>query len=69
MPECTSHGLRHLAAGRLAEAGATGHQIMAITGHKSLKEVERYTRKASQKRMAQDALAKLQGNAARTDNV
>ena len=28
----------------LAERGASPHEIMAITGHRSLEEVERYTR-------------------------
>lgn len=56
---CVFHGLRKAAARRLAEAGATAHQIAAITGHKSLEEVERYTRAAEQSRMATDAMAKL----------
>jgi integrase-like protein len=38
------HGLRKTAALSLAEAGCTVHEIQAITGHKSLAEVERYTR-------------------------
>lgn len=39
----TFHGIRHAAATRLAELGASPHQIMAVTGHKSLKQVMRYT--------------------------
>ncbi len=46
------HGLRKATARRLAEAGCTPHQIAAITGHQSLKEVERYTRAADQRRLA-----------------
>ena len=34
---------------------------MAITGHRSLKEVERYTRAADQKTNAQAAMAKVDG--------
>lgn len=49
LSNCSAHGLRKSAARRLAEAGATAHQIMAITGHRSPKEVERYTRAADQK--------------------
>jgi integrase len=49
------HGLRHAAATRLAEAGASPHQIAAITGHKSLTEVARYTKTADQIRMAKEA--------------
>ena len=35
------------------------HQIQAITGHTTLKEVERYTRAASQKLMAEMAMRGL----------
>ncbi|MET0530861.1 MAG: tyrosine-type recombinase/integrase [Microvirga sp.] len=41
--ECVLHGIRKAAARRLAEAGCSTRQIMAITGHKSLEEIERYT--------------------------
>jgi integrase len=54
-----AHGLRKAAARRLAEAGCTAHQIAAITGHRTLREVERYTRAADQVSRAQDAMAKL----------
>jgi enterobacteria phage integrase len=53
---CKAHGLRKAAARRLAEAGCTVKQIQAITGHKSLEEVERYTRKADQMRLARQAV-------------
>jgi integrase len=58
--ECVLHGLRKAAARRLADAGSTVHQIMAITGHKSIEEVERYTRAASQYANAAAAIAKLE---------
>jgi integrase len=57
LPECTSHGLRKAISRRLAEAGKSSHEIMSVTGHTTLKEVERYTRAASQKLLAQRALA------------
>jgi len=56
---CSAHGLRKAAARRLAEAGCTTKQIQSITGHKSLDEVERYTREAEQVRLAHQAIAKL----------
>jgi integrase len=56
---CTLHGLRKGGARRLAEAGATAHEIMSITGHKTLSEVERYTKKANRERMAEAAIKKL----------
>jgi len=53
------HGCRHLAATRLALAGASAFEVAAITGHKSLGNVQRYTRTADQKRRASNALGKL----------
>ncbi len=52
----TPHGLRKAAARRLAEAGCTPHQIMAITGHKSLKEVNHYTLAVNQVALAEEAI-------------
>lgn len=53
------HGLRKAAARRLAEAGCTLHEIMAITGHKTLSEVERYCREAEKTRLAESGMAKV----------
>lgn len=53
------HGLRKLAAVRLAEAGATVHEIAAITGHASLSQVALYTREADQARLARSAMVRL----------
>lgn len=53
---CRAHGLRKASARRLAEAGATAHQIAAVTGHTTLAEVERYTRAADRQRLADEAL-------------
>jgi integrase len=57
-PACTFHGLRKAACRRLAEAGCTVHEIAAISGHASLKEVERYTKAADQAKLAQAAMAR-----------
>ncbi len=56
---CSAHGLRKAAARRLAEAGSTEHEIAAITGHASLREVTRYTKAADQKRLAAAAMQKM----------
>lgn len=56
LPHCSSHGLRKAAASRLADRGATEHQIMSITGHTTSKEVTRYTKAANQKRLARSAI-------------
>ena len=58
LPQCSAHGLRKLAATRLAHAGCTDREIMAITGHKSVSEVSRYTKAAEQSRLAEQAAAK-----------
>jgi len=55
---CSFHGLRKAACRRLAEAGCSANEIAAISGHASLREVERYTRAADQERMARNALAR-----------
>jgi enterobacteria phage integrase len=65
--ECQPHGLRKAAGRRLAEAGCTAHEIMAVLGHKTLTEAERYTREADQERLAIAALAKLEGRSANID--
>ena len=53
------HGLRKSAAARLAEAGCTAHEIMAVTGHRSLQQAEHYTRQADRARNAQAAMRKV----------
>ena len=49
----SAHGLRKAACRRLAEAGCSEKVIASISGHTSLREVERYTKAADQKRMAE----------------
>jgi integrase len=56
---CVSHGLRKANARLLAESDATEKQIAAVSGHKTLKEIERYTKAANQKKMARAAMDKL----------
>jgi integrase len=60
LSECTAHGLRKTAAAHLAEAGCTGKEIMAITGHANLSEVTLYTAGADQVRLADEAMRKLE---------
>jgi integrase len=66
---CSAHGLRKAAARRLAEAGCTSLEIMAITGHASLGEIVRYTRAADQKRLADAAMEKVERSKKRTASV
>jgi integrase len=53
---CTAHGLRKAGATIAAENGATTHQLMAIFGWTTVKQAEHYTKKASRKRLAGDAM-------------
>jgi len=51
------------AARRLTEAGCSASQIAAVTGHKSLREVERHVAAASQMKLADDAMAAIKSGA------
>ncbi len=61
LTDCTAHGLRKAAARRLAEAGCSNQEIKAITGHKTDKEVGRYTAAADQLRLSDRAIQALEG--------
>jgi integrase len=63
---CRLHGLKKGGMRRLAEAGGTAHELMAISGHKTLTEVQRYTKDADRKKLADSGMAKLRG---RTENM
>jgi integrase len=54
------HGLRKAGCRRLAEAGCTAHEIMSISGHRTLSEVSRYTRDVEQKAMAERAILRTE---------
>jgi integrase len=55
---CKPHGLRKAACRRLAEAGCSGNEIMAISGHVTMKELVRYTAAADQARLARNAMVR-----------
>jgi integrase len=54
------HGVRKTTASILGEIGCTVLQIMSITGHQSMKEVQRYTAGAEKRKLAQEAMDKWQ---------
>ena len=56
---CVAHGLRKAALRRLAERGASDREIAAISGHKSMSEVQRYTEAADQSGLAKQAMGRL----------
>ncbi|MGD9915721.1 MAG: tyrosine-type recombinase/integrase [Rhizobiaceae bacterium] len=59
LPHCSAHGLRKAAATRMADKGASEHQIMSVTGHQTSKEVTRYTKAARQRVLARSAVEML----------
>jgi integrase len=56
------HGLRKSACVRLALHGCSTKEIAAISGHLTLREIERYTMSAEQERLARSAMARLTKN-------
>jgi integrase len=57
--ECVAHGLRKAALRRLAEHGSTTKQLQAVSGHRTLSQIEWYTRQADQQRLAKAAIGLL----------
>jgi integrase len=56
---CVFHGLRKAALTRLASAGSSAHELAAVSGHKTLSEVQRYTGAADQARLARTAMERI----------
>lgn len=54
------HGLRKAACRRIAEATGSAHEIMSVSGHKTLSEVARYTEAASRAGLAISATEKVE---------
>src|SRR5262249_51966800 len=55
---CRLHGLKKGGMRRRAEHGYTTHELMALSGHKTLTEVQRYTDAADKRRLADSGAAK-----------
>ncbi|MBT5128802.1 MAG: tyrosine-type recombinase/integrase [Rhodospirillaceae bacterium] len=66
LPHCSAHGVRKAAAARLAEVGSSDLEIMAIGGWQTLKEVQRYTKGARKKVLADHGMDKVQTDIDRT---
>jgi integrase len=66
-PHCSFHGLRKAACTRLADAGASVHEIAAISGHRTLKEIERYTEAADRARLAKAAMKRIGNKSVKPD--
>jgi integrase len=58
LTDCSSHGLRKACVVRLIQLDCSPHQIMAITGHRTVKEIERYGREYLREQAAEQVLEK-----------
>lgn len=65
VPECSPHGLRKCILTRLADAGCSHSEIMAVSGHKNAKEVETYIASRDQRRLAASAFNRVSTEAER----
>jgi integrase len=63
-PECRNHGLRKGMMIDLVEAQAGVHEIMALSGHSTMKEIENYTKAFDRRRAALRAIEKRDARAA-----
>jgi len=61
LPHCSAHGLRKLAATRMAHAGCSAFELMAVFGWSSPAQAMPYVRAAEQARLAAQAFAKASG--------
>jgi integrase len=55
---CRLHGLKKACLTQIVDNGGTSHEVMGVSGHKSLSQVELYTREANQKRLGDSGMAK-----------
>jgi enterobacteria phage integrase len=68
-PECTTHDLRCNAAIALAEAGCEVPEIMAVTGHRTYTQAQKYLGGVNQKKLAARAIGKWEGSSGKLRNV
>jgi integrase len=60
------HGLRKLCVCRLIERGCDPHEVMALTGHQTLKEIDRYAKAYFREKKKADVDKKWRTGAAKT---
>jgi hypothetical protein len=63
------HGLKKAGMRRLAEDGGTTHELMAFSGHRTLSEVQRYTKGANNRKLADSGMAKRRGRTGNGDDT
>jgi enterobacteria phage integrase len=56
---CRPHGLRYAAVRRMAEWGATTNEIAAVSGHRTLAMITKYTSAAEREKLAKNAMRRL----------
>jgi integrase len=59
LPHCSPHGLRKAGSVRLAENGATTQELMGVFGWRDIKQAERYTKAAEQRKLASAGMKKF----------
>ena len=64
-PGLAPHGMRKATLRQMAESGATEHEIMSVSGHRSSQEIRTYTEAADRARLAKAGLAKVTAMRAR----
>ena len=57
--KCKPHGLRKSHIRRLVEYGSSSKEIASMSGHRTLREIERYTAKADQTKLARVAVSRI----------
>lgn len=60
-PLCSSHGLRKAICRRIAEAGGTPYEIIAVSGHVTLSMAQKYCETFGRRDMADTAFSRLDG--------
>ena len=53
---CVPHGLRKAVLRTMAEMGSSSKRLAAVSGHKTTKELDRYTAAADQATLADDGI-------------
>lgn len=66
LPGLNVHGLRKLAANRMAEAGCTPHELSAVLGWQTLAMAALYTADANRDRLAEAAIVRLEAHRKRS---
>jgi integrase len=59
---CRLHGLKKGGLRRLAESQATTHELMSVSGHKTLRQLEVYTKEVDRKKLADSGMKKRISN-------